>query len=125
MYNSHIENVNCKLAFHCDCQYNYNGEFKSSHNTQGQNTPVIVYSLGDPRILSFRKRWLNDNYSSHRKWIVGKETVSQYELKDNSIFVLHPMDEKTHHRSVDKEPSQYQHGNVEVQKGKLSLALIY
>ena len=49
-YNVHSPNVNCKLEYHTDCAYDHNGAFKTNKNTQGKNTAVIVYSLGDSRI---------------------------------------------------------------------------
>ena len=55
-YNVHSPNMNCKLAYHSDCGYDHKGDFKNK-NTQGKNTAVIVYSLGDSRTLCLREGW--------------------------------------------------------------------
>ena len=56
IYNPHISNINSKLPYHCDCIYDTNGHFNYNKNTQGINTPVLVYTLGNSRTLYFRKR---------------------------------------------------------------------
>ena len=48
IYSTHIPNVNCKLSYHCDSKYSRSGKFLTTQNSQGIDTPVIVYSLGDP-----------------------------------------------------------------------------
>ena len=69
IYNPHMTNVNCKLSYHCDSKYNHKGEFQSNKNTQGQNTPVIVYSMGDPRTLYYKMMILcYKNTSCHILW---------------------------------------------------------
>ena len=59
------------------------------------------------------------------KWKVGKHPLATYKLTDNSIFVLHPMDEKPIIRNFGEPLSQFQHGNVKVKKGDLSVGFIY
>ena len=125
VYNAHMSNVNCKLPFHCDCQYNHKGEFKYGKNTQGENTPVIVYSMGDPRTMSYRQRWVVSGKKNFKKWHVSKNHIQQYKLTDNSIFVLHPRDEQPMIRIIGEPLSQFQHGHVNVNKGDLSMGLIF
>lgn len=110
------------LTYHCDCQYYHNGDFKYEVKTQGEHTPVIVYSLGDTRTIYYRRLWLSD---SRRKWVYSKRAFCKYQLEDNSIFVLHPSDEKPMVRNHGEPISQFQHGNVSVAKGTLSIGLIY
>ena len=125
VYNTHIQNINCNLSFHSDCKYNYKGQFKSNLNTQGENTPVIVYSMGDPRTIFYRSRWIVDDKNTGKKWNYSKEYISQYELTNNSTFVLHPSDEKPMIRNIGEPLSQYQHGNIKVKKGMLYIGFVY
>ena len=124
LYNAHMSKVNNTLSFHCDCKYNHKGKFQYDSNTQGENTATIVYSLGDPRTLYFRKRWIHQS-SSITTWISEKESLNKFELTNNSIFVLHPSDEKPYVRNIGETLSQFQHGNVRVKEGQLSIGLIF
>lgn len=124
-YNAHSANINCKLSYHCDCIYDHNGEFITSRNSQGINTAVIVYSLGDSRTLHFRKRTAVSENGSCKSWKIGKNPSHSFELDNNSIFVLHPLDEKPTYRPPCPYLSQFQHGNVSVETGKLSMALVF
>lgn len=122
IYNVHTTNINNKLSYHCDCIYDHNGEFCIKTNTQGKDTPVIVYTIGDSRSISFRKRTICNTKS---KWKVLKTPVKTFKLHNNSIFVLHPDDELPMQRCLGENLSQFQHGNVNVKKGLLSIGLVF
>ena len=124
-YNVHTPNVNHKLTYHCDCQYDHNGNFQYLTNSQGENTPVIVYSLGNSRTLYFRRRRVICGKKNMKRWENSKIPCHEFELNDNSIFVLHPLDEKPLIRYPLENMSQYQHGNVTVKSGNLSIALVF
>lgn len=64
IYSTHINNVNSKLSYHRDSKYSHHGKFRPSANSQGIDTPVIVYSLGDPRDICFRRRYVSGNKKS-------------------------------------------------------------
>ena len=45
------------LGMHYSCVYSVNdGSFTKNANSQVENTPAVIYSLGDSRILKWRKR---------------------------------------------------------------------
>ena len=45
------------LGMHCDCVYSVkDGSFTKNANSQVENTPAVIYTLGDSRILKWRKR---------------------------------------------------------------------
>ena len=63
------------LSKHCDCTYSvHNGNYIPSANSQVENTPTVVYSLGSTRILQFNRteivkgkrgnKWLSDTEQS-------------------------------------------------------------
>ena len=60
-----------------------------------------------------------------RCWHVVNEPYHKFDLHDNSIFVLHPNDEKPMIRDTGEYLSQFQHGNVSVKKGLLSIGLVF
>ena len=42
---------------HCDYVYSVkDGSFTKNANSQVENTPAVIYTLGDSRILKWRKR---------------------------------------------------------------------
>ena len=122
IYNTHSPGINYKLPFHYDCEYDHNGTFLQ-RNSKRENTPVIVYSLGDSRTLNLSRRMAVDS-GNHKQWLIIQKKCKEFELKDNSIFLLHPDDENPLLRYFDKELSQFQHGNVQVKKGQLSLGMV-
>lgn len=124
VYNCHTHDINCKLSYHCDCEYDHSGEFMKN-NSQGENTPVIVYSMGDSRELCFRKRMAIDGGNHRKCWHIVNEPYCKFSLHDNSIFVLHHDDEKPVVRYSGEYLSQFQHGNVFVKEGLLSIGLIF
>ena len=86
IYNARTQNVNCKLAYHCDSQYKHNGQF-SVRNTMSSNSAVLVYSLGDERSLYFRKRHVTSDAKGKHKW--KHESSPCQELKTMSQIIIH------------------------------------
>ena len=49
-------NTNSTLGMHYDCVYSVkDGSFTKNANSQVENTPAVIYTLGDSRILKWRK----------------------------------------------------------------------
>jgi hypothetical protein len=116
------ERKESSLGFHCDTEYTAKGEFVSN-NSQKQNTPVVVLTLGDERTLHMKKRFA----ASDGTWInnENEKKTHAFVLTDESIFVLHPDDEVPRPRGYsDGSLSQFQHGGVNVTEG-LSVAIIF
>ena len=98
-----------KLGYHTDTGWSKKGIFQSHKNSQNQNSFSISYTLGDSRVISFRRRYLSGN-----KWKNDNKACRKFVLNDTSIFALHPHDEMTMTRGYTNIISQYQHGNIEV-----------
>jgi hypothetical protein len=109
------------LGYHCDIEYNTKGVFAKS-NSQKENTPVVVLTLGDSRTVHMKKRKVGKD----GKWTDNAmEKIHDYLLRSGSLFVLHPEDEKLKNRGPEHEGlSQFQHGGVKATKG-LSMAIIF
>ena len=107
------------LSKHCDCTYSvHNGKYILSANSQVENTPTIVYSLGSARSLNFNRREIVKGKRGN-KWLNDTEWSTTFELENNSIWINNPADE---------EPSpryQYQHGGVKVGEGELSIGFAF
>ena len=107
------------LSPHCDCTYSvHNGKYMPTANSQVENTPTVVYSLGSVRDLNFRRRRIIKGKKGN-KWLYDTEWGATYQLSSNSISIIHPDDE-------NPDPIfQYQHGGVKVGKGQLSIGLAF
>ena len=45
------------LGMHCDCIYSpTDGSFARKANSQVENTPAVIYSIGDCRVLNLKKQ---------------------------------------------------------------------
>lgn len=122
IYNGHSKNVNNKLSYHCDITYDHNGKFVCNKNSQGQDTPALVYSLGDSRVLHFIKRCVVNEKGLNKRWKRDKYPLAHFNLDDNSLFVLHPFDENPRKKDKYEHISQLQHGKVVLKHGNLSIA---
>jgi hypothetical protein len=113
-------NDGSSLGYHCDCNFSTTGVFNERTNTQKERTPTVVVTLGDQRVLHMKKRRVR----ASGKWSDNCYGTLKFPLEANSIFLLHPDDEKPKKRAGQKYLSQYQHGILHVPHG-LSLSLVY
>lgn len=117
---------NSSLAFHSDCTFDHSGNYLKGRNSQKENTCVAVLTLGDSRTLHFKKRIAMESKSGRRKWVHTVDEGQNFVLKDNSVFMLDPTDEKPCLRSGDDYVSQYVHGGVKItNKNDLSIAFAF
>ena len=57
------------LGYHTDCVYSPStGKYSSHSNTQEQNTPAVIYSIGDNRRLNWRCRRVVKCQSGKKVW---------------------------------------------------------
>jgi len=111
-----------KLGAHCDVLYKKDGTLCAG-NSQAENTPVLVYSLGCTRILVMERQECEYDSTNHRcsAWKnTGDNTL--FELAKGSIFVLVPADEKPT-RSGNKI-YRFRHSVQEVKKN-VSIAFVF
>ena len=96
-----------QLGFHRDQLYRSDGTINQKQNSQAVNTPTVVLTVGDSRMLHFI--------------LCGKEIkknihVDSFELDHGSMFFLHPCDEIPMLRAVFTEYADlytyYKHGGV-------------
>ena len=117
---------NSTLSYHSDCTYDHNGTFIKSRNSQKENTCVAVLTVGDSRKLYVRKRVVVDGSLGRKKWRLTDDNCVSFMLEDNSVFLLHPDDERPTLRSGDNYISQYVHGGVNIENDNdLSIAFVF
>lgn len=111
------------LGIHADSVWTAKGEFAVGKNTQSFRTPTVILTFGDDRIL----KWFIRTTSSRGTWKDG-EILKDGEttLDHQSLFVLHPDDEKPVAFGESKYIKyQRMHGNVKMNKGELSIAFVF
>ena len=112
---------NSSMSYHCDTTYDTNGTFRTSGNSQLENSFVCVLTLGDSRDLNFKLR-----ASVNKKWIDTKKEFPTCALPHNSLFILHYKDEVPTKRNNCPYLSQIMHGGIRLKgKSKLSMALCF
>lgn len=73
-----------------------------------------LLTLGDNRKLNFRRQKLEVHPKTEkRRWINDHSSV-WFSMKNNSLFLLDPRDEKPTQVFPEKPAQRYQHGNVKL-----------
>jgi hypothetical protein len=116
------------LGKHCDCMHDHNGNFIHKNNAQMENTPTVVLTLGENRILPFFRRHVGVSEAGNMVWEDDAAFYEEWELTDGSVFVLHPNDEKPTLKVCQNNnipiKQQYQHGNIAF-KGNISIGIVF
>ena len=82
------------LGFHSDYVYSpINGDFLTSLNSQLDNIPAVIYSIGDSRSLHWKGREIRLSNTGHSKWIDDSSFKSCYNLDSDTITIVNPLDE--------------------------------
>lgn len=107
---------------HTDCVYSpHDGKFKKQSNSQVENTPALIYSVGDERILNFKRRGM----SKAGTWEDDGSFGASYHLNSDTATIINSLDEDPlSYKNVSKH-SQYQYGGVKVNGTKLSFGLVF
>lgn len=113
------------LGWHCDISHNRKGnsfEVKKGQS-QVQDTPTIVLTIGCERHIQFGLREHNGNV------FLKPKSVASMALEDGDVFILHSNDEYVKSRGYPPKPGQFQHcvkGNRESNEPPyLSIALCF
>ena len=114
------------MGMHSDCVYSVqNGCYVQKDNSQVQNTPTVIYSLGDTRSLHWNRRIRIATSNGRHVWESDKELKTEYPLSTDSITIVNTLDEDQEYTSLDGSEYQYQHGNVNVSKDQLSVGIVF
>ena len=115
-----------KLGIHSDCVYSArDGCYVKKDNSQIQNTPTVIYSLGDTRTLHWKRRRRLTKSNGRTVWDSDIEFSAEYELSHDSVTIVNTLDEDPEHVSEDGSQYQYQHGNVNVSKDKFCVGIVF
>ena len=113
------------MSWHCDHKYSKLGKFVKSTNSQVQNTVTIILSLGDERILNWRRRKLIKNKNGNMIWEIDKSWVGSMTMNKYGMVILNPFDEQPHIIDDCGNYYQYQHGDVHISGDSMSIGLVF
>ena len=120
-----LKNVS-SLGYHTDCVYlSRDGSFDNKANSQAENTPAVIYSIGDSRTLNWKKRYMHTSSSGRTKWVDTSCDKMIFELGSDTLTVINPLDERPLRRNGSIFRSQFQHGGVNVSGDKFSVGLVF
>ena len=89
------------LGYHTDCVYSpVTGEYVTKKNSQKENTPAIIYTIGDRRRLNWKCRHVSDNIKGRKVWKESNDDKLSFGLESDTITIIHhhdenPLSEKT------------------------------
>ena len=114
------------LGYHTDCVYSpVTGEYMTKLNSQKENTPAVIYSIGDKRILNWRCRSVSTNENGRKVWKQHNDNTLTFELDSDTMTIIHPDDENPRSKSNEKTMSQYMHGGVHLSGEKFSVGFVF
>jgi hypothetical protein len=108
------------LGYHTDNVYDKDGNFLRNKNTQLEDTPTYILTVGAHRDLSFEKQ--SKIIKGGRKW--KRIFTRSIRLVHNSLFVLHPADERP--KFFQSLKFRWRHGVLNfLDKNTLSVAFVF
>ena len=114
------------LGYHTDCVYSpVSGEYVSNKNTQVENTPAVIYSIGDVRELHWKVRKAAFSKSGRKVWEMLQCDKMSFKLGPDTLTVIHPDDENPCSPKNCIDMRQYMHGGVNVSGEKFSVGFVF
>ena len=82
------------LGFNSDCVYPpIDSDLVTSSKSQVENTPSVIYSVGDSCNLYWKRRKIGLSNTGHSKWTYDTSFNSCYSLDSDTITIVNPLDE--------------------------------
>lgn len=110
------------LGFHTDNVFSSSGKFISKKNTQKENSPTCILTLGASRELHLQQQYLSQTKNKRWKWFEKFRRILT--LSDKTLFVLHPNDECP--KMIGNHRMRWRHGiPVFKESDAVSIALVF
>ena len=114
------------LGYHTDCVYSPStGKYLSKQNSQVENTPAVIYSLGDTRCLRWKVRRIGLSQSGRNVWENSMCTKMVFKLGSDTLTIINPHDENPHSAKNIHDMRQYMHGGVNVSGETFSVGFVF
>ena len=114
------------LGYHTDCVYSpLTGDYISKNNSQKENTPAIIYSIGDKRTLNWKRRHVSANDNGGKVWSQSNDNTLTFELDSDTMTIIHPDDENPKSNRNKESMSQYMHDGVNITGETFSVGFVF
>ena len=114
------------LGYHTDCVYSAsNGKYVPKLNSQVENTPALIYSLGNTRTLKRKSRHISKSSTGRSIWKNDKDRTQTFCLGSDTVTIINPLDENPLSVNNIQRKSQYLHGGVSVTGENFSVGLVF
>ena len=114
------------LGYHTDCVYSpSSGEYISKLNSQVENTPAVIYSVGDTRYLHWKVRKMGFSASGRNIWENATSSKMSFKLGSDTLTIINPDDENPRSSKNKHDMRQYMHGGVNVSGNKFSVGFVF
>ena len=74
------------MGFHCNNTYNLQGEYSKYANSQVENTPIVIVSFGDERVLHWERVERKMNNKGKIGW--GKDNSFSNKMVTNQCQIV-------------------------------------
>lgn len=114
------------LGYHTDCVYSPStGDYVSKLNSQVINTPAVIYSIGDTRLLHWKARKRGYSKSGRTVWENCVTQKMTFQLGSDTLTIINPEDENPCSSKNQRDMRQYMHGGVNVSADKFSVGFVF
>ena len=113
------------MGWHRDSKFSVAGKFKKKGNDQMYNTPVVIFTIGNKRLLHWRKRWTKMNENGYKSYSVDPHSMMEMMLYEGSFCLVNPKDEEPHIEKGCEHDVHLQHGKVKLKDDSVSVAFVF
>ena len=113
------------LGYHCDVSYSNKGTYQTLQNSQIENTPTVIFSFGDDRVLRWRRKKLMLQKNGYKAWVTDKEWNDCIQMNDCSLTVINTIGECPQYCTELETMVKYQHGVAKVETNHFSIGYVF
>ena len=93
-------------------------------NSQVENTPDVIYSIGYTRKLNWKSRHISRSLNGRNVWVDNTNERLSFSLDSDTVTIINPLDENPLSFKTIQRKSQYLHGCVNVSGVKFRFGLV-
>ena len=102
-----------------------NGKYVPKLNSQVENIPALIYSLGNSRTLKWKSRHISKSSIGRSIWKDDTDSTHIFSLGSDTVTIINPLDENPLNVNNIQRKLQYLHGGVSVTGEKVSVGLVF
>ena len=113
------------LGYHCDIMYNNDGVYMINQNEQTENTPTVILTFGDQRILKWRRKIYTKGKNGRKMWVPDISWNESIVMNNFSITIINTLDECPTKMNTIETLVKYQHGVEKIVNDYFSIGYVF